>query len=60
MNEPTFTPEQLKNFIEYARIQRSGRYNMFDPRARVKTNMTLKEWIFCMENYFALEKAVKE
>jgi len=53
-----FTPEQCKNFIDYERIQRSGRYNMFDPRARAKTNMTVKEWIFCMENYYALEKAV--
>lgn len=53
----TFTPEQLKRFAEYVRIQRGGRFNMFDARARKMTNQTSDEWVFNMEHYDALEAA---
>jgi hypothetical protein len=56
----TFTPEQLKRFAEYVRIQRVGKFNMFDPRARRMTNQTTEEWVFNMEHYDALEAAAKE
>ena len=56
----TFTPKQLANFKHYVRIQQSGMFNMFDPRARLMTTMDRDEFIFCMEHYNALEAATKE
>ena len=56
----TFTPEQLKRFAEYVRIQRGERFNMLDPRARRMTAQTSEEWVFNMEHYGALEAAAKE
>ena len=56
----TFTPEQLKNFAQYVRIQRGGRFNMFDPNARKMTSQSTAEWVFNMEHYEALEAAAKE
>ena len=55
----TFTPEQLKNFIAYQKVQHSGRFNMFDPRARLMTNQSSAEWVFNMEHYNELNNAIK-
>jgi len=55
----TFTPKQLTNFREYVRIQRNGRFNMFDPRARGATEQTREEWVFNMEYYKELEAALE-
>ncbi len=52
-----FTNQQLQNFKKYVRVQMSGRYNMFDSRARAATGMDKDEYIFVMENYDALKKA---
>ncbi len=52
-----FTDKQLKDFNSYVDIQRSGAFNMFDPRARLMTSMDRSEWIFCMEHYEELEAA---
>lgn len=54
-----FTPEQCRNFIDYERVQRSGRWNMLDPRARGATGMSKDEYFFVLENYLALQEAVK-
>lgn len=55
----TFTPEQLKNFIAYQKVQRNGSFNMFDPRARKMTKQSSSEWIFNMEHYSELSEAIK-
>ena len=55
-----FTDQQIANFKRYVRIQESGMFNMFDPRARQMTTMDRAEWVFCMEHYEALAAAVKE
>ena len=61
-DKPTtqFRPDQLANFKEYVRIQRKGKFNMFDPRARAQTLQSVKEWVFNMKHYEELEQAVKE
>lgn len=56
----TFTDDQLKRFAEYVRIQRGGRFNMLDPRARKTTTQTEEQWAFNMEHYDALEATAKE
>lgn len=55
-----FTQEQIINFNEYERIRQLGEYNMFDRRARQKTNMTSDEWVFCMSNYDDLQAAASK
>jgi hypothetical protein len=55
-----FTTAQVKNFKQYVKIQRSGKFNMFDPRARSKTKQSAEEWVFNIQNYEALAKAVQE
>jgi len=57
MNTPQFTPQQLKDFAAYVKVQREGLFNMFDPRARGMTRMGRDEWVFVMENYAALKAA---
>ena len=55
-----FTNQQLQNFKKYVRVQMSGRYNMFDPRARAATGMSEDEYSFVMENYDKLKEASKK
>ena len=57
-----FTQRQLDNFAEYVFIQRSGQFNMFDPKARQGTSQTRDEWVFNMQHYSELKKSseVKE
>jgi hypothetical protein len=52
-----FTDKQLKDFNSYVDIQRSGAFNMLDPRARLMTSMDQSEWIFCMKHHEELEAA---
>jgi hypothetical protein len=58
--EMEFTNQQLQNFKKYVRVQLSGRYNMFDPRARAATGMSEDEYTFVMINYSALKEASKK
>ena len=55
-----YTLAQMLNFKKYLAVQKSGRYNMFDPRARQATGLSREEYIFNIENYDALAKAYKE
>ena len=52
----TFTDKQLQDFKAYRRVQKSGAYNMFDPRARAMAGVGRDEWVFCMEHYDELLK----
>ena len=56
----TFTDTQLRQFARYVHVQRSGRYNMFDPRAASAACLTKEQMCFIMENYDELERAAKE
>ena len=42
---------------EYKRVQESGAYNMFDPRAREMTELSKAEWVTIMREYEKLNKA---
>ena len=53
----TFTSQDLKNFKKYVKVQESGKYNMFDPRARAAAGLDRDEFLFVMENYSALKEA---
>jgi len=40
-----------KKFLEFERVRQEGLYNMFDPKARKKTNLSTKEWSLIMQDY---------
>ena len=42
---------------KYVRVQKSGKYNMFEPRAREMTNLTKAEWVSIMRDYEKLNEA---
>lgn len=51
-----FTEADLDNWRAYERVRQSGRFNMFDPRARAMTGMSKEEWLFCMKHYSELKE----
>lgn len=51
-----YTQQQLDNWREYESIRASGEFNMFDPRARRMSEMSVSEWVFCMEHYADLRE----
>jgi hypothetical protein len=53
-----FTAKQLKDFKAYVKVQRSGKWNMLDPRAASATKLTQDEYVFVMKNYSELKKEV--
>jgi|TARA_R100000049_G_C1891517_1_gene44424 hypothetical protein len=44
-------------FNEYKTVQKSGMFNMFDPKAREMTTLTKDEWITIMQDYEKLNAA---
>ena len=46
-----------EDFLEYKRVQMSGMFNMFDPRARAVTDLSKEEWVTIMQEYEKLEDA---
>ena len=45
------------DFLSYVKIQKSGKFNMFDPRARNMTTLSKKQWGKCMSDYDKFYKA---
>jgi len=43
-----------EQFQQYRNVQDSGMYNMFDPNARLCTDLSKNEWIDIMKNYSEL------
>ncbi|SVD82408.1 uncharacterized protein METZ01_LOCUS435262 [marine metagenome] len=41
---------------QYKKVQKSGAFNMFDPRAREMTTLTKNEWIHIISNYSDLKE----
>ncbi|MGP1666938.1 MAG: hypothetical protein ACTS5I_13695, partial [Rhodanobacter sp.] len=54
-----FTKEQLRDWKTYERVRAGGRYNMFDPRARLATGLGPEKYSFVMGNYDELKTAVE-
>ena len=46
-----------EDFKEYKRVQKSGMFNMFDPKAREMTTLTRDEWVTIMQDYEKLNAA---
>ena len=44
-------------FDEYKTVQKSGMFNMFDPKAREMTSLTKDEWVTIMREYNKLNEA---
>ena len=43
-------------FLEYEEVRQSGVFNMFDPKARKVTTLSIKEWTTIMMDYSKLSK----
>ena len=56
MDDIGFTDRQIRDWLEYERVRLSGRYNMFEPNARVSAGLARDDYIFCMANYSALKE----
>lgn len=52
-----FTKQQIAAFRSYVRVQKSCRWNMSDPAARIATGLSGERYGFVMDNYEQLEKA---
>ena len=55
-----FTNEQIKRWKAYEKVRASGRYNMFDPRARRAAMLSEEEFTFVIKNYSGLKAAASE
>ena len=55
-----FTNEQIKRWKAYEKVRASGRYSMFDPRARRAALLSEEEFTFVIKNYSALKAAASE
>ena len=44
-----------KDWESYRLVQKSGEYNMFDPRARQLSDLTKDKWIDIIKNYNKLK-----
>ena len=51
---------EQKMFLAYEKVRQSGKYNMYDPRAKQKTRLTAEEYMFVMRNYSALAEKYKK
>ena len=43
-------------FNAYERVRKGGRYNMFDPNARIMTSLSRDQWLDIMKNYSELKE----
>lgn len=55
----TFTEQQLEDWQDYEQVRKSGRYNMYDARARAATGLSLEAYLFVLGNYTELRDAVE-
>ena len=46
-----------EKFDAYKEVQMSGDFNMFDPQAGAKTDLTKAEWVTIMKDYKKLDEA---
>ena len=47
-------------FLAYEMVRKSGKWNMYDPRAKYATRLSNEEYMFVMKNYSELAKKYKE
>jgi hypothetical protein len=59
MKAKEFTASQMRHWKDYEKVRASGRFNMFDPRARLECFLTEQQYDFVMDNYTALKQCVQ-
>lgn len=55
-----FTAKQIADWKRYEKVRAGGKYNMFDPRARQATGLSMERYSFVMQNYSELKTAAAE
>lgn len=55
----TFTAKQIADWRAYERVRQSGRFNMYDPRARRATKLDDEVYAFVMDHYSELREAAE-
>lgn len=56
MSTEKFTAEQVADWRRFEKVRQGGRWNMFDPNARVATGLDKERYFFVMENYGELKE----
>jgi hypothetical protein len=54
------TKEQINNWKLYEKVRKEGRFNMFDPNARILTGLDREEYMYCLSNYDTLKKQAEK
>jgi hypothetical protein len=54
-----FTDQEIAQWLKYEAVRASGKYNMFDPRARAAAGLSSSECTFVMKNYSELAEIAK-
>lgn len=55
-----YSQREIDNWIDFERVRASGLYNMFDPRARGMSDLSISEWLHCIKHYDALKRQANE
>ena len=59
-DEREFTPGDIRAWKAYEKVRASGRFNMYDPRARRETGLNDEKYSFVMSNYSELKEAAEK
>jgi len=59
VDSPEFTEEDHAAFSAYETVRQQGKWNMFDPRARKATKLSVERYRFVVGNYSQLAKRFK-
>lgn len=55
-----YTEKDIVDWHAYERVRAGGKYNMFDPRARMMTGLSQDRYIFILENYSRIQDQIEE
>ena len=50
------TKQQIEDWRDYEDVRQEGKYNMYDPNARILTGLNPHAYIYCMKYYDTLQK----
>lgn len=56
----TFTEKEISNWREYESVRKTGKYNMFSPRAMKETSLSRGDWLFCITHYALLKQQAEQ
>jgi hypothetical protein len=51
-----FSDKQISDWRAYERVRQGSKWNMFDPRARRATGLSIDEYAFVMSNFGELKE----